>query len=66
MMMHEILPRSGLAAQVGAAVLQGSRQWIEIESTIATEKDPMVMMLGETGYEKKVQAEGRTITTIGA
>ncbi|CAM0956388.1 unnamed protein product [Alopecurus aequalis] len=66
MMMHVILPRSGLTAQVGAVVLQGSHHWIETESTIATEKDCMVMMLGETGYEKKVQAEGRMITTIGA
>lgn len=66
MMMHVILPRSGLGAQVGAVVLHGSRHWIEIESTIATEKDCMVVMLGETGYVKKVQAEGRMITTVGA
>jgi hypothetical protein len=66
MTMHVILPRSGLAAQVRAVVLQGSHHWIEIESTIATEKDRMVVMLGETGYVKKVQAEGRMITMTGA
>jgi hypothetical protein len=66
MMMHVILPRSGLGAPVGAAVLHGSHHWIEIESTIATEKDRMVMMLGKTGYVKKVQAERRMITMIGA
>jgi hypothetical protein len=65
-MMHVVLPGSGLTAQLGAIVLQGSHQWIEIESTIAIEEDCMAVMLEETGHVKKVQAEGKMITTIGA
>lgn len=66
MMMHAILPRSGLTAQVGAVVLQRNHHWIETESTTAAETDCMVMMLGETGHVKKGQAERRTITMIEA
>lgn len=66
MMMHAILPRSGLTAQVGAIVLQGNHHWIETESTIAAETDCMVMMSGETGHARKVQAERRMITMIEA
>ena len=64
--MDTILRRSGLAAQVGAVVLQGNHHWIETASTIATETDCMVMMLGETGHMKKVQAERRLILMIEA
>ncbi|EMS50692.1 U2 snRNP-associated SURP motif-containing protein [Triticum urartu] len=66
MMMHAILPRSGLTAQVRAVVLQRNHHWIETESTIAAETDCMVMMLGETEHAKKVQAERRMITMIEA
>jgi hypothetical protein len=65
-MMHVVLPGSGLTAQLGAIVLQRSRLWIEMESTVAIEEDCMSVMLGGTGHVKKVQAEGRMITTIGA
>ena len=62
--MHVILQGSGLAARLGTIVLRGNHRWIEIERTTVVEEDCMVLMSGETGHVKKIQAEGRM--TIGA